>query len=72
MKNNEVMISIKGYNYCPIHNHEIDYELVNEIRPLCIKTCNGCGNCPCCVYISEIKVKDKDGKKICKETRTPK
>lgn len=64
-------MSIEGYNYCPIHNHEIDYELVNEIKPLCIKMRNGCGNCPCCVYISKIKVKDKDGKEICKETRTP-
>lgn len=63
-------ISIEGYNYCPIHHHEIDYELVREIKPLCIKKRNGCGNCPCCVYISEIKVKNKNGKEISKKTRT--
>ncbi len=63
-------ISIEGYNYCPIHHREIDYKLVREIKPLCIKMHNGCGNCPCCVYITEIKVKDKDGKEISKETRT--
>ena len=70
MEDNPFNMSIEGYNYCSIHNHEIDYELVNEIKPLCIKMYNGCGNCPCCIYISKIKVKDKDGKEICKETRT--
>ena len=68
---NEVSnIEISGYNYCPIHHHEIDYELVNEIKPLCIKTHNGWGNCPYCVYVTEMKVKDKDGKEISKKTRT--
>lgn len=63
-------MSIEGYNYCPVHDHEIDYELVNKIKPFCIKMHNGCGNCPHCVYISEIKVKDKDGKETCRKIRT--
>ena len=65
------MISIEGFNYCPIHSHEIDYELVREIKPLCIQMHKGCGNCPHIVYISEMKVKMKDGKEFSKETRTP-
>ena len=57
------MIEIKGYNYCPIHSSEIDYELVRIKKPLCIKMHNGCGNCPCCVYITTVEVEDKNGKK---------
>lgn len=64
------MISIEGFNYCPIHHHEIDAELVREIKPICIKMHKGCGNCPCCVYITEVKVDIKDGEKICRKTRT--
>jgi len=64
------MISIEGYSYCPIHSHQIDNELVNEIKPLCIKKYNGCGNCLCCVYISKITVKMKNGNEICRKTRT--
>ena len=64
-------ISIEGYNYCSIHQHEIDYELVREIKPKCIEEHNGCGNCPRCVYITEMKVKNKDGEDISEKTRTP-
>lgn len=50
------MIMIKGYNYCDKYEHEIDYELVKELSPGCIKEHNGCGNCPHCVYRTEVEL----------------
>ena len=63
------MISVERFDYCPIHSHEIDNELVNELKPMCIKAHKGCDNCPCVVYITEMKVKMKDGKEFSRTSR---
>lgn len=36
----------KSGNYCPVYQKWINDELVNIIKPSCIKENNGCGNCP--------------------------
>lgn len=52
-------ISQEGKNWCPVHSHDIDYELANVMKPDCIEKANGCGNCPDVAYLvtTEVTVK---------------
>ncbi len=50
-------ISSNGGNWCTLHDHVIDAELVLDMKPECISKVNGCANCPHSVYRRTIEVK---------------